>query len=904
MRTAQLKARERPSLLERALDYSLIGLIAVVPLVMGGRHPAGYLLTTALATVAALAWLVHQARARAPTWTRSGVELLIVAGVGIVFLQLIPWPTQLFARLAPGTVALLPAADGPVQWGNTGQWTQISFDPTATRRGLILLLAYGLLFVTTLQRVRELSDVEWVLKWIALAAISMATFGIVQYLTSNGNFFWFYEHPFRDTNDVVKGAFINRNHFAHFLALGLPPLVWWVVSQMKLKRPAPRSNGFAQPTVNVIPVWLLLGIGVVSLAGLLSLSRGGVAAMTISTTLCVLLLYRAELLDRRLSWSLVGLCALVGLALAIHGAQGVFNRFDEVVSGSMDRLDRDAGRRQIWLADLQAITHFPLFGTGVGTHPIIYPIYLPGSSNTTEYTHAESGYLHVALETGVAGLAIVILLILIVARRCHAAWRLSESQRHKACLAAVCASLAISPLHSLVDFPWFIPGCMVTTLLLAACACRLWLLARDARLPVPREIPIVPSGRFQWAAGAVVVLGTLMIAESIGPALAAPAWDSYLRISAQTTKAELLAADDPKADLAALQAERRQALYSMIHQLETVIHRDPWHWRAHARLAAARLRLFELLQQDSSIPMPLVAVRDAAFQSHFRSRNQLDAWLSRAIAENYEQLEQAHSHARRAVALCPLAGEAYLYLTDLCFLEGPDPTAKSWYLAQALKVRPYDGEIQFEAGKESFLDGNPEAAIEHWQTAYKSGEEYKARLIDLFARQLAGQVPVSFFLESFRPDLNELRRLRIACKNLHLPDQWRALLEYSASKVTERAQATSGAQACALWLEADSLYTELHDRAKSVQCVEAALAADPNDYSAHHSAATRFFQNENYERAYAEVKWCLTRAPNDKDLKRIRFDIVNEQVKHDDAAAQSTGNGTMGTTLRESQSLR
>ena len=70
------------------------------------------------------------------------------------------------------------------------------------------------------QRIRHVEDVERLLRWCALSAVIMASFGIVQLLAGNGKFFWFYEHPFTTTCDGAKGSFSNRNHFAQFLALG------------------------------------------------------------------------------------------------------------------------------------------------------------------------------------------------------------------------------------------------------------------------------------------------------------------------------------------------------------------------------------------------------------------------------------------------------------------------------------------------------------------------------------------------------------------------------------------------------------------------------------------------------------------------------------------------------------
>ena len=150
--------------------------------------------------------------------------------------------------------------------------------PAATR-AVDLFLAYSLLFLITIQRIRAVDDVERLLRWIAFAAVLMAIFGLVQFFASNGKFFWFYEHPYSKTNDIVKGGFTNRNHFAHFLALGVGPLVWWIQHAWRQQR---KHSGcqFAQhsheiSSFRITEGFRILAFSIVMFAVLLSLSRGG-----------------------------------------------------------------------------------------------------------------------------------------------------------------------------------------------------------------------------------------------------------------------------------------------------------------------------------------------------------------------------------------------------------------------------------------------------------------------------------------------------------------------------------------------------------------------------------------------------------------------------------------------------
>jgi len=80
---------------------------------------------------------------------------------------------------------------------------------------------------------------------------------------------------------------------------------------------------------------------------------------------------------------------------------------------------------------------------------------------------------------------------------------------------------------------------------------------------------------------------------------------------------------------------------------------------------------------------------------------------------------------------------------------------KQAYVDQAIRVRPHDGDILFQAGREAVLDGNYLAAIAYWKESFAQGGAYQRRIID----RMAGEVPAAFFLEAMEPDLAALRRL-------------------------------------------------------------------------------------------------------------------------------------------------
>ena len=217
-------------MLLRIVDGCTAGCIFLVPLLLGGSHPLGQLALLALALVMAAAWTLRQCRGdRRAVWRATAATPLLLGGAVLLALQIVPWPAGWLERLSPHTADLLPLWNSHAPpAARLGTWQTLSLTPAATRTALALLLAYAAVFWVTVQRIEQLPDVERVLRWCGLSAAAVAALGLVEFFAGNGKLFWFYEHPYANTLDVVRGSFVNRNHFADFLALGIGPLIWWM----------------------------------------------------------------------------------------------------------------------------------------------------------------------------------------------------------------------------------------------------------------------------------------------------------------------------------------------------------------------------------------------------------------------------------------------------------------------------------------------------------------------------------------------------------------------------------------------------------------------------------------------------------------------------------------------------
>jgi tetratricopeptide (TPR) repeat protein len=938
------------TVVDAALGVCVFGL----PLVMGGRHPLGHLLLVVAAAVAALAWMFRQAARGEFRWRRSPADWLLPAGLAVLVLQLAPLGDAILARLSPVTGKVLPLWTEQAEPGATlGLWSCVSMTPAATRAAIPLYLAYVLLVLVAVQRLKTLEDIERLLAGVALSAVLVASLALLQWATGTDQYLWVYDYPFSPASDGVKGTFSNHNHFAHFLALGLGPLLAWLLAGTLARRAQAGMGRRKKPEGFDSSALRVLALAVVAFAGLMSLSRGGAVALLVAAAMAVAVGCWAGLLGRRAVLGLAGTVVLTAVALTIYGYDKVQTRLGDLTAGSLEAVDANRARRVIWAADAKAVPHYLALGAGVGSHAAIYPTYLT-SCPACEYTHAECSPLQLLLEAGVGGLGLMAVAIGLAAFWCVAALRAAtarlrtsavdaplaavaasgtrappgaaaappsspqapDPRRLLLCVGAVSAGLAADVAHALVDFVWYVPACMALVALLAVAAHRLWQLARD---PSGRRFRAVAMPQPVALAGILVVtLGAAWaVAERVGPVVAQTHWDAYLRLDLAGIET---AANRPKTvlpasrDLLAGNPAATASTVQQIAELEEVLRWVPDHARAHLRLAEAYLRHFELAQVTAPNAMPLAQIGEAVVAAGFASPQAVDEWLARAVGERRAELGRARDHARTAASLSPLDGDSYVLLANLCFLDGSHcEAARAAYIAQALAVRPCEGSVLLEAGKQAVLTGNLPQAVDYWRQAFQRSAVHRAQIIEC----LAGRVPIAHLLAAFHPDLDALRAFHARyakwaepaqsaalCQVYHqctgnaalggdddqaaargwIDDQLGELRRAYLGEAQAEAARLQGAAAARAWLEAASLCGQMGDRSGELEAVERAARADPSQFPARYEAARCLVAAARYADAQPHLNWCLQRRPNDARLHALLHEVVAKRAEPPEAA--------------------
>ncbi|MBC7817498.1 MAG: hypothetical protein IAG10_11455, partial [Planctomycetaceae bacterium] len=461
--------------------------------------------------------------------------------------------------------------------------------------------------------------------------------------------------------------------------------------------------------------------------------------------------------------------------------------------------------------------------------------------------------------------------------------------------AAVSAGLAANLVHALVDYSWFVPGLMVIVLLLAACARRLDQLATIRGAGGSPAIKIINTGETPVArlAGTPLprVLGLATAAITVACSLWAlphlqqhaqgePHWFDYLRLALPQkgmVPTSTVNTDETEADRTA-QFKRR------LTALSATVKLDPSKARAQLRLASAYLAAFDHLQQQSDDPMSLSQLRDAAQAAQFESIESMREWLDRAVGKNVKYLDAAARHAKKAVQLCPLQGQAYVHLAELRFLEDLAPQHGPALLQQAQLVRPQSATVQFAVGRQRWLDGQVEEALESWKFAFHQDKNSQEQILTL----LVGNVPAPVILNSLKPDLAALQRLETRYLNDQQPLAEHPVVARAYAEALKKELANPECdQPVEQMIAAAAVYNRLDDTEATEACLRRALEIDRSSFAARKMYGVFLYDHEEYAKATEYLNWCVRMSPNDRWLRGLAEDALNKSPRIQPASFES-----------------
>jgi len=390
---------------DRIIEWLLISLLAFMPFAFGAVEAWSEEVVIALVaaiSVCFLLKLVFEKNTR-PIWSWAYVPVALFILVAVF--QLIPLPTSLVSAISPNTVATKKELLGDLP--NSGalfEFMTLSFYPSATRHDLRLVLAVAAVFFVVANVYRRPDQIKRLLAAIAIIGGSIAALAFAQNVLGNGKIYWIVA---TGHTKAYSGTFINHSHYSQFMNLSIGAALALIMVKLhesfisKRVTPAAVAKYVSSPQAKVI--WLLVGMIILGMTTVVvSLSRGGMLSMLIAGAVTTLVLSSHRSL-RGHGWIILLMALAAFSAVLLIGFDAVCDRLTTLRQLSQ----AEGGRSQIVKDIATAWTKFPLLGTGLGTHEVVYPMFERATIPVLA-SHAENEYAQAAEETGIVGFILLL----------------------------------------------------------------------------------------------------------------------------------------------------------------------------------------------------------------------------------------------------------------------------------------------------------------------------------------------------------------------------------------------------------------------------------------------------------------------------------------------------------------
>jgi len=810
---------------DTVIEGLLIGLLVFMPLAFGVVHAWSEEIVVVLSGAIVICFLLklvlHRNCGIVWSWSYVPVGLFILIAV----FQLVPLPADLVRTLSPNTAVLktellgdLPNADQALES------MTLSFYPNATKHNLRLILAVTGVFVVVLNVFRRPEQIKRLLMAIALIGGVIAVITLAQNIFGNGKIFWFV--PTR-SGGAHSGPFVHHSHLGQFMNLSIGATLGLLCVKLheafagKKATPAGIVEYLSSGSARLL--WLfMVAMGLCAAAVFISLTRGGVVSMIIAMAFTTLLFAsRRSLRDH--SWIMVFM-ALVAFACVLYvGFDAVYDRL-----ASLRDLDKaESGRMQI-LKDIWVVWgKFPIFGTGLGTHRVVYPMF-ERSTITALAAHAENEYAQAAEETGLLGLGMLIIFGIIVwlnyvrnIRNTHSPIRLSAYGLGFGLLAIL--------IHSLSDFGQHLPA----NAALSAIFCALLLvLARQAG-NARQEYEAAKAHAYKVLLPGALIAGALVIwiwaiVGADNARVARSHWEKALAMEKGLADRDWQGSEQEYADLISFAAAASD------REPENIEYRyglNVYRWRSISQVTDPDTGEF-IISEDM---MP----------------------TARDIVDDFH----------KARVICPTYGPTYSMVGRIeKFVLNDNSGAER--IRKGFRLSPCSPTACFVAGYLDVAEGKNEDCIEKFQRAVQLDGGQFRQVADIYANHLSRP---DLAMSAAGDDIGRLSHVAGALEDM----QYNDLAEQTREKAKDLLEAKCSepdAPASAL-ISLGNIYRKQQDNEAAIKCYRRALTLNYAQVHWRLELARLLAGAERIPEAMQEARTCLQLRPQFKAAKKLIEDL-------------------------------
>jgi O-antigen ligase len=726
-------------LIRGVMEAILLALVCLSPWAFGAADPLWEFILLAGVGLLTVLWAVIMLLEGQLSWRKCPVALCLAALYLLGIWQLTPLsrpvlhaisPTtaRMYDQLLPADPETLPAGEARTPLAPPAGST-ISLYPGATRRELIRLLAFLLVFVVVRNNIASAAS----LRRLSIAAVANAAllslFALTQHFSApHDTVYWTYH-----SGGEVFGPFICRNHFSFYvnvcagLAVGLLLSFGAAGPRRNNGREASWHDSFSAFLRDPRRLWVGIALVLMLSAVAVSLSRGGFMALAGASILCLILVVRRS---RRLA-PLGATVVVVGAAFALvswFGADRIQARMATVYDGRAALADR----APLWSRLLPLAADYPLWGAGYGTFDYVEPLTrTTGADAGYRYEHAHNDYLESLLEGGLVRLALTLGAVALIY---WLGWRALERHANDSAdgliLGALFGFTALA-IHSFVDFGMHIPAIALIAAVLCAQLCG---GAKDNE-----DIADLDAYRFRFGglapivgAAVVVSLGLMLAAEGLRIVRV----QEWQLAAARLRKAPDLAQHERALafmEAAAVAAPENGVLITQLGEAHLALYQEKTDALAlvgGAAEAAQVVTAFALAAPPGDAALAGLA-RFASCQLAGSARERWTAVRSRPLAR--EQIGPGLRRLLQARDACPLLSEPNLQLAiHIGDLDKADPRAE--YLRRVKLLAPDDPGQWYLCGVQELFDGQAAQAWQSWRHSLGLSNQYLPEIVAGLAR--------------------------------------------------------------------------------------------------------------------------------------------------------------------------
>jgi len=697
-------------ILQAASEAGFFLLLAFAALAYGGielwAESLLQLGAAALLVLVALRTLV--ARADGP---RPGIlAAVLVMGLALVYLQSVPLSSGVAETLSPRTAALqtelVPAAPEPlitevglaVEPSAEPRSMTMSLYPFATRMDFYRLLTYGGLLLAAMLTFNTVARVRRLCLFLAVFGAAVALLALVQRFTWDGSIYW---SRFVGQESTAMGPFVSHNHYAGWINLCLGASLGLVLYRFHQQRwwygPGHGGIGAAlsEPRA-VMTALLVFFMGLMAASVFVSLSRGGAFAFML-TGLVVVGLLLAQDWGRRQRLAILSVVVVGGGFILWFGWQVVYARLATLTYG-VDWHLAHTPRLTQW-GDLAGATRqFPIFGSGAGTHEFVYPMFATRDWPFV-FTHAENEYLQTLLETGLVGLALLLVGFIVILSRGVRTVFTAQPKETRLLAAGLLFGVLTMLVHSVGDFGFHMPANALLFVVLAGGLCGLWMAQR-------RPARTHGLTRVVWAGCGVAVLVLTALAV-VAPARAGLAaglrHDAFRQIDERLTQKERETITVPEYEEA-------------IAALESAIQCRPEEVQWRRMAARYRLAAYWRSTLDKTGSDDLARNEGLNFQMRGPAATAwaMQSWL-RVWPGTQQYLVPAARHLLAGRQACPMLAGVHLDLAEMAYLFQQRDRVLRHCCQAAQQTGPASAEVWFRTGQLAHWAERPDEAWSWWK---------------------------------------------------------------------------------------------------------------------------------------------------------------------------------------------